>query len=105
MRGPLWSPFGCPLPVLPPEGAVVHASPLPLLDICAHGPGEGETQAGRGLHLVGAAEVHSKDILPVKKKHLINPGVSTAPRWWAAVQEEGSTSTISDSTFMAYEIF
>lgn len=68
MRGPLWTPFGWPLTVLSPEGAAVHARTLPLLDVCAHGPGEGETQAGRGLHLVGAAEVHSEDVLRVEKK-------------------------------------
>lgn len=77
MRGPLWTPFGCPLPVLSPEGAAVHASPLPLVYVSAHGPGEGETQAGRGLHLVGAAEVHSEDILRVMKEHIINPNRQT----------------------------
>lgn len=63
MRGSLWTSFGCPLPVLPPEGAAEHARPLPLVYICAHCPGEGETQAGRGLLLVGAAEVHGEDVL------------------------------------------
>lgn len=58
---PLRPTFGGPLLALPPGRAAVHAGPLALVHVGAHGAGEGETQAG--LLLVGAAEVHGKDVL------------------------------------------
>lgn len=63
MRSSLRPPFGHPLPSLPPGRPKRHAAPLDLVHVCAHGTGERETQARRGLLLVGTAEVHGKEVL------------------------------------------
>lgn len=53
----------------PPHCATVHASPLALVHVGAHGAGQGEAQTGRRLlgGLVGAAQVHGKDVLGQSK--------------------------------------
>lgn len=61
-QGPSFSHH--PLPAPPLDGAAVHAA-LALVHVGAHGSGERETKPGWGLlcGLVGAAEVHGKDVL------------------------------------------
>lgn len=57
--------FSRPLLDPPPAWAAEQPAALTLVHVGAHGAGEGETQPGRGLlhDLVGAPEVHGKDVL------------------------------------------